>query len=48
MRDSRFVAKKFILEAMVQVARSLGTKSLEKIGLLITASEGFQAVRCIP
>ena len=28
MRDSRFVAK-FALEAIVQVARSLGTKSLD-------------------
>ena len=29
MRDSRFVAKKFILEAIVQVARSIGTKFLD-------------------
>ena len=29
MRDSRFVAKKFAMEAIVQVARSLGTKFLD-------------------
>ena len=29
MKDSRFVEKKFILEAIVQVARSIGTKFLD-------------------
>jgi hypothetical protein len=36
LRESIFVSKKFTLEAIVQVARSIGTKSLDtKVGFLV-------------